>query len=138
MLDELVAGLSRDTGMEAKVERFAGEQQVAKVAAIVGSGAGGDIAVVRDFDAHLYGDKFLDVTEVANDIGKTYGGWYDIAQQACVVKGRWRALMIGHAPAAWNYRTDLFRAAGVEKFPDTFDELLAAAKKLTPRARPSA
>ena len=34
-----------------RIERFAGEQQVAKVAAIVGSGQGGDIAVVRDFDA---------------------------------------------------------------------------------------
>ena len=31
--------------MDARVERFAGEQQVAKVAAIIESGAGGDIAV---------------------------------------------------------------------------------------------
>ena len=47
MLDELVASLAKDTGMDVRVERFAGEQQVAKVAAIVGSGHGGDIAVVR-------------------------------------------------------------------------------------------
>ena len=136
MLDELVASLAKDTGMDVRVERFAGEQQVAKVAAIVGSGQGGDIAVVRDFDAYLYADKLIDVTDLAGEIGKTYGGWFDVAQQACVVKGRWKALMIGQAPAAWNYRTDMFRAAGVEKFPDTFDELLVAARKLHAKGTP--
>jgi multiple sugar transport system substrate-binding protein len=136
MLDELVASLAKDTGMDVRVERFAGEQQVTKVAAIVGSGQGGDIAVVRDFDAYLYADKLIDVTDLANEIGKTYGGWFDVAQQACVVKGRWKALMIGQAPAAWNYRTDMFRAAGVEKFPDTFDELLVTARKLHAKGTP--
>ena len=76
------------------------------------------------------------MTDLADEIGKTYGGWFDVAQQACVVKGRWKALMIGQAPAAWNYRTDMFRAAGVEKFPDTFDELLVAARKLHAKGTP--
>ena len=136
MLDELAAALTRDTGMEVKIERFAGEQQVAKVAAIVGSGQGGDIAVVRDFDAYLYADKLIDVTDLATEVGKTYGGWFDVAQQACVVKGRWKAMMIGQAPSAGNYRTDMFRAAGVEKFPDTFDELLVAARTLHAKGTP--
>jgi multiple sugar transport system substrate-binding protein len=136
MLDDLVASLSKDTGMDVRVERFAGEQQVAKAAAIVGSGQGGDIAVVRDFDAYLYADKLIDVTDLANEVGKTYGGWFDVAQQACVVKGRWKALMIGQAPAAWNYRTDMFRAAGVEKFPDTFDELAPDAELQRPQLDP--
>ena len=69
MLDDLAAALTRDTGMEVKIERFAGEQQVAKVAAIVGSGQGGDIAVVRDFDAYLYADKLIDVTDLATEVG---------------------------------------------------------------------
>ena len=44
--------------------------------------------------------------------------------------------MIGQAPAAWNYRTDMFKAAGVDKFPDTFDELLVAARKLHAKGTP--
>ncbi|MBA2451014.1 MAG: carbohydrate ABC transporter substrate-binding protein [Chloroflexi bacterium] len=136
MLDELVAKLSQDTGMDAKVERFAGEQQVTKVASIVESGTGGDIAVVRDFDAFLYADKLVDVTQVANEVDAAYGGWYDIARQCCVINDQWKALMIGHAPAAWNWRTDMFKAAGVEKFPDTFDELLVAAGKLNDKGTP--
>ena len=38
MLDDLAASMTKDTGMEVRVERFAGEQQVAKVAAVVESG----------------------------------------------------------------------------------------------------
>jgi multiple sugar transport system substrate-binding protein len=135
-LDELAAQVSKDTGMEVKVERFTLEQQVAKIAATVGTGSGADLAIARDFDAYLYGPKLVDVTSFAEEIGRAWGGWYDVAQQACVVNGRWRALMIGQAPAAWNYRTDMFKAAGVEKFPDTFDELLAAAKKLHAKGTP--
>ena len=136
MLDELVAKLNQDTGMQARVERFAGEQQVAKVASIVESGAGGDIAVMRDTDAYLYADKLVDLTVVADEIDRTYGGWYDVAKQCCVVNGQWKALMIGQAPAAWNWRTDMFKAAGVETFPDTFDQLLEAGKKLHAKGTP--
>jgi len=135
-LDELCARLGSETGMDIRVERFAGEQQVAKVASVVESGTGGDIAIVRDFDAYLYADKLVDLTDLATEIEQTWGGWYDVARQACVVNGQWKALMIGQAPAAWNWRPDMFRAAGVERFPDSFDELLDAAKKLHAKGTP--
>jgi multiple sugar transport system substrate-binding protein len=135
-LDELAAQVSKDTGMDVKVERFTLEQQVAKVAAVVGSGSGADLAVARDFDAYLYAPKLVDLTELSDEIGRAYGGWYDVARQACVVNGRWRGLLVGQAPAAWNYRTDMFKAAGVERFPDTFDELLVAARKLHAKGTP--
>jgi multiple sugar transport system substrate-binding protein len=135
MLDDLVAKLGQETGMNAKVER-PGQQMAAKIATIIESGAGGDIAIMADTDPFLYGDKLVDTTEVAGEIDKAWGGWYDVAKQSCIVDGRWRALSIGHAPCAWNYRTDLFKAAGIEKFPDTFDGLLEAAKKLHAKGTP--
>ena len=63
---------------------------------------GGDVAVLADFDAHQYGDKLSDVTEVANDLDKAWDGWYDVAKQACIAEGKWSGLMVGQAPAAWN------------------------------------
>ena len=135
-LDQLAAQLQRDTGLDVKVERFADAERDTKTAAIVESGTGADITVMRDFDAYLYADKLVDLTDLAREIGDQYGGWYDIAQQCCVVDGKWRALMIGQAPAAWNYRTDMFGAAGVDRFPDTFDDLLAAARKLHDKGTP--
>ena len=134
-LDDLVKQLSADTGMDAKVERYADAQMDAKVAAVIESG-GADVAVLRDTDPHLYGNKLLDVTDIANELDAAWGGWYDVAKQAGIVNGQWRALMLGQAPAAWNWRPDFFSAAGVSKFPDTFDELLAAAQKMHDYGKP--
>ena len=134
-LDALVKQLGADTGMDAKIERFADAQMDAKVAAVIESG-GADVAVLRDTDPHLYANKLLDVTDIANELDASWGGWYDVAKQAGIVDGKWRALMLGQAPAAWNWRPDFFKAAGVPKFPDTFDELLAAAQKMKAYGKP--
>lgn len=133
-LDELAKQVGAENGMEVRVDRT--NEAATKVAAVIESGVGGDLAVVTDFDAHKYGDKFTDVTGLANDIDKTWEGWYDVAKQACIVEGKWRSLMIGQAPAAWNWRTDLFKSAGVDKFPESFDALLEAAKKLKAKGTP--
>ncbi len=135
-LDQLAAEVSKDTGMEVRVERFAGDELGTKVASVIGTGRGADLGVGVEFDTYLYAPKLLDVTDLAEEIGKQYGGWFDVARAACMVDGRWKSLCIGQAPAAWNYRTDMFAAAGVDKFPDTFDELLVAAKKLHAKGTP--
>src|SRR5207248_11174699 len=88
-LDALVKQLSQDTGMEAKVERYADAQMDAKVAAVIESG-GADVAVLRDTDPHLYANKLLDVTDIANELDVSWGGWYDVAKQAGIVDGKWR------------------------------------------------
>ncbi len=136
MLDKLAADVGRDTGMEIRVERFAGDELGTKTAAVVGSGRGADLAVGVEFDTYLYASKLTDVTDIADAVGKQYGGWFDVAKGACMVGGRWKSLCIGQAPAAWNYRTDMFRDAGIDKFPDTFDGLLDAAKKLHAKGTP--
>src|SRR5207247_8892218 len=47
MLDDMVADLGKQTGMDAKVER-PGQQMTAKIATIIESGAGGDIFISAD------------------------------------------------------------------------------------------
>ncbi|HEY0418987.1 MAG TPA: extracellular solute-binding protein, partial [Acetobacteraceae bacterium] len=136
MLDQLAADVGRDTGMEIRVERFAGDELMTKTAAVIGSGRGADLAAGVEFDTYVYAPKLVDVTDLANEIGNTYGGWLESGRAASMVGGRWKSLCIGQAPAAWNYRTDMFAAAGVNKFPDTFDDLLDAAKKLHARNTP--
>jgi multiple sugar transport system substrate-binding protein len=136
LVDQLVAKLAADTGMNAKVERFADNEMDTKVAAIIETGVGGDVCVLRDFDAYLYGEKLADVSDIASEVGNQWGGWYDIAPQTCVVNGKWRAIMFGQAPAAWNYRTNMFKAAGLDTFPDTFDDLLVSARKLYDKGTP--
>ena len=125
--------------MDAKVERFADNEMATKVATIIESGAGGDVCVLPDFDAYLYGEKLADVTDVAKEVGDSGAAGTTSPSRRASSNGKWRALMFGQAPAAWNYRTDMFKAAGVDKFPDTFDELLGGRpRSCTTRARRSA
>lgn len=133
--DDLGKQLSASTGMNVKIERL-GNQMQTKIDAILESGAGADVFVCADTDIYLYGEKLSDVTNVAKDIDKAWHGWFDVAKKACIVKGKWRGLMIGQAPDAWNWRPDFFKAAGVDKFPDTYDDLLAAATKLNASGKP--
>ena len=72
LIDNMVKQLSADTGMDAKIERFADAQMDAKVAAVIESG-GADVAVLRDTDPHLYANKLLDVTDVAMELDTSLG-----------------------------------------------------------------
>jgi multiple sugar transport system substrate-binding protein len=134
--DQLVVDLAKETGMNIRVERFAGDQLPPKIAAVVGSGRGADLAIGVEFDTYLYASKLNDVSDLAEEIGKEYGGWLESGKAACIVDGKWKSLCIGQAPTAWNYRVDMFEAAGLQQFPDTFDDLLAAAKTLQAKGTP--
>ena len=136
MLDSLAAEIGKDTGMEIRVERFAGDELMTKTAAVIGSGRGADLAVGVEFDTYVYANKLNDVTDIADEAAKNYGGWLQSGKDASMVGGRFKSLCIGQAPAAWNYRTDMFKAAGYDKFPDTFDDLLKAAKALHAKGTP--
>ncbi|HEX3350983.1 MAG TPA: ABC transporter substrate-binding protein, partial [Acetobacteraceae bacterium] len=135
-IDQLGKDLAQETGMDVHVERYAGDELGTKTASVIGSGRGADISVGVEFDTYLYAPKLADVTELADDIGKRYGGWFDVAKEACFVDGKWKSLCIGQAPAAWNYRVDQFHDAGIDTFPDTFDDLLKAAKALHAKGTP--
>lgn len=135
-VEQLAAELGRETGMDIRIERFTNEELTTKTASVVATGRGADLAVGLEFDTYVYAPKLVDLTDLADEIGAAYGGWFDVGRQACVVGGRWRSLCIGHAPTAWNYRTDQFKAAGIDRFPDTFDELQAAAKVLHSKGTP--
>jgi multiple sugar transport system substrate-binding protein len=133
--DDLGKKLQADTGMTVKIERL-GNQMQAKIDAIIETGSGADMFICADTDLYLYGEKLLDVSAIAKDIDTAWHGWYDVAKKACIVKGVWRGLMLGQAPDAWNWRPDFFKAAGIDKFPDTYDDLLAAAKALKAYGKP--
>ena len=69
--------------------------------------------------AFLFDDKFVDVSDIAVAI-KESGGWYESAQEAVVVNGKWKAIPFGNIGQLMNWRTDWFKQAGYDKFPDTW------------------
>jgi multiple sugar transport system substrate-binding protein len=66
-------------------ESFEDIRPKAAVAASVGSGP--DIIFGWYDDPHLFPDKLIPLTELAEYLGKKYGGWYDVAAiTACAAR----------------------------------------------------
>lgn len=93
------------------------------------TGAGPDIVELNQSSAHTFAEALVDVSDVADDLGSRYGGWYDSAMEACKVGGAWKALPRYYASHAINYRTDVFEKIGAS-VPGTWEELLEIGKEL--------
>ena len=76
------------TGIEVRVDAEGWEDVRPKAAVAANVGSGPDIIISTMEDAHLYPDKLVDVTDVANYLGNKYGGWYPSAAKAYGMHGK--------------------------------------------------
>ena len=109
-----------------------------KAAVSANVGRGPDIILGWFDDAHLYPDKLLPVTDVAEYLGKKYGGWYPVCRDYGMRGKEWIALPIGANGGAMVYRISHMKAAGFEKFPETTGEYLRFAQAMKARGTPVA
>ena len=106
------------TGVEVRVdsENFEDIRPKAAVAANVGSGP--DIILGWYDDAHLYPDKLVPLTDVAEYLGKKYGGWYDVCRDYGMRGKEWIALPIGADGGAMVYRKSHMQGGRLRHVPD--------------------
>src|SRR3979409_2525664 len=75
------AKFTEKTGVEVKVD-FVGWEDINQQTAVTSnSGAGPDIIIGFSEAPHLYADKLIELTEVADYLGKRYGGWGVLAPE---------------------------------------------------------
>ena len=84
----------------------------------------------------LFDNALVDVSDVAGEVGKKLGGWHEIVQDVVVVNNKWKAVPWGNIGQLEVYRTDWFKEVGVTKFPDTWEDLLAAGRLLKKKGHP--
>ena len=133
----LVANFTKATGVEVKVinESLADVQPKASVAANTNQGP--DLFWGLYSLPHLFPAKVIDVTDVADYLGKKYGGWVATAETyGKGPGGRWIAIPVAYNGNVINYRISMVEKAGFKEVPkDTagFLELMKALKaKSTP------
>src|SRR4030088_3063580 len=69
------AKFTEKSGVEVKVD-FVGWEDINQQTAVTSnSGAGPDIIVGFSDAPHIYADKLIELTDVADYLGKRYGGW---------------------------------------------------------------
>ena len=132
-----VKKFTEKTGVEVRVDNEGWEDVRPKAAVAANTGAGPDIILSTNDDANLYPEKLLDVTDLADYLGKKYGGWYPACESFLRPDGHhWIGIALGAAGAMMVYRQSHLKAAGFDAFPKDTDGFLKMFKALKDKGTP--
>src|SRR6266850_4795790 len=127
---------SKALGAEVTFEFINANDLQPRITAAIQSGSGADIIQMLWNWPHLYANGLVDVSDVAEPLGKAQGGFYEVFEASSRVGNRWLAVphaVIGNAVA---YRRSWFSEIGAKEFPKTWDEYREVGKKLKAKGKP--
>ena len=127
------------TGVQIRIDFTGWEDLRPQTAVTANTGAGPDLVVGFTDDPHLYSDKLADLTDVADYLGKKYGGWYPLAEKYGKKFGtnQWLAIPMGATGGLAMYRMSWVKEAGFDTFPDKLDGFLELCRKLQKTGHPA-
>ena len=124
----LIDAYTKATGVKVTVARESYEDVQPKASVAANTGAGPDLFWGLYSLPHLFPQKCVDVSDVADYLGKKYGGWVPGAVKYGESGGKWIAIPICFNGNLLNYRISSLKKAGMSKFPATTDEFLEYVK----------
>src|SRR5881628_2973009 len=127
---------SKALGAEVTFEFINANDLQPRITAAIQSGSGADIIQMLWNWPQLYANALVDVSDVAEPIGKAQGGYYDVFNASAKVGGKWLAVPHGCGGNAVAYRRSWFNEIGVKEFPATWDEYREIGKKLKAKGKP--
>jgi multiple sugar transport system substrate-binding protein len=120
------------TGIPVTVNYLSWEDLAPQTAVIANTGAGPDIVIGFSISPFIYTDKLVRMDDLAEYLGKKYGGWFDLA----LLYGRkwktneWISLPIGGGTGPTVYRASWVKEAGYEAIPNDLNGFLTLCQKL--------
>jgi multiple sugar transport system substrate-binding protein len=134
--EKYVADAAKDLGITLSIEMINGNDIQARTTAAIQSGTGPDVICALNNWPQLYADSLVDVSDIAEKVGKDQGGFYDESTVVANNGKKWLGVPWCIVGAENSYRKSWFEAAGYNKFPETWDEYRAAGKKLKAAGQP--
>lgn len=129
------AKFQESTGIETRVD-FVGWEEIRQQSAVAANmGTGPDVVIGWAEDPHVYADKIIELTDLAEYLGKRYGGWTLLAEKYGKKhkSETWLAVPFGGSSAPIWYRKSAVTEAGFDSIPSdhpTYLKLLQAMKKI--------
>ena len=132
------AKFAKDTGVDVKVDFVGWEDMTQQTAVTANTGAGPDLIMGFNEAPHIYTDKLVELSDVAEYIGKRYGGWLAMAQKYGKKHGtnNWIGLPFGASGGPLVWRKSAVNAVGYDAPPDDHDRYLDLCRKLHAAGKP--
>src|SRR5258707_10215880 len=133
------AKFTEKMGVEFKVD-FVGWEDINQQTAVTSnSGAGPDIIIGFSDAPHIYVDKLVELTDVADYLGKPCGGWQALAQKYGKrhKSDSWIGLPFGASGGPLVYRKSVLQSVGFDKIPEDHAGILDVCRKLQKAGKPA-
>ena len=124
------------TGITLKVETVNANDLQSRITSAIQSGAGADIIMAIGNWPQLYIGGLADVSDLAEELGKAQGGYYDICRQVATFGNKWIGVPWTVGGGLIAYRKSWLDEVGYSTFPETWDAFRDAGKKLKAKGRP--
>ena len=134
-LSEQAKRFTKQTGINVRIDHIQSVQMPAKLSAELMSKSGHDIISLEMHYPWLFQPGLADVSDIATDLAKKHGDWYQFLREHAFVKGQWLGIPFMYVSFPGSHRIDLFEKVG-ERAPDTWDDLLRAGRKLKKLGHP--
>jgi multiple sugar transport system substrate-binding protein len=133
---KLIDAFTKATGVKVDIARESYEDVQPKASVAANTGTGPDLFWGLYSLPHLFPQKCMDVTDVAEYLGKKYGGWVDSAVKYGHSGNKWICIPICYSGALINYRIEASKKAGFSTFPDKLDAFQEYAKAMKANGLP--
>jgi len=136
---ENIAKFTAQTGVAVRVDFVGWEDLRPQVGVAANTGAGPDVVVGWPDDPHLFSDKLVEVSDIAEYLGKKYGGWYNLAERYGKKWGtnNWISIPMGGSGGPCVYRKSWVKEAGFDSIPTDHAGFLTLVRNLKKIGHPS-
>src|SRR6202011_1797057 len=133
---EITGECEKALGVKLNVETINANDIQARITSAIQSGMGPDIICALNNWPQLYTESVADAGDVAEEIGKMQGGYYQVSRNGATVGSKWIAVPWCIVGPRIVYRQCWSEEVGYSKFPETWEAYRAAGKKLKAKGHP--
>ena len=124
------------TGISLRLETVNANDLQSRITSAIQSGTGADLIMAIGNWPQLYTESLVDCSDLVEEIGKTQDGYYDVSRLVATVGDKWIGVPFTVGGGLIAYRKSWFDEIGATTFPETWDGLRDAGKKLKAKGRP--
>ncbi len=127
------------TGVQVRVDFVGWEDITQQTAVTANTGAGPDVIIGFNEVPHVYSDKLVELSDIAEYLGRRYGGWLPLAEKYGKRHNtnNWIGLPFGASGGPLVWRKSALDQVGVSTPPDDLAAYLDLSKKLKAINKPS-